>query len=166
MQFWSKRQHKGTNGDYEAPFPEDAELRSPIPLPADTLLDKDALLSADQQLQHWLDEAYRDFVKSGGADQLPGKGKPLKIPEGGILETILKNANVPPPWILLRQEIQASLDQAVYLLRKRPEDPEIDVLLRGINEKIVELNLSSPSVSLHRRKITRDNWAEQYKKWK
>lgn len=144
----------------------DELLRSPATLPAETLQDQDMLLFAELQSQHWLDEVYKDFVKNGGVDRLPGKGKPLQVPTGSILETILKNANVPPPWILLRQEIQAALEQALYLLHRRPDSPEIDELLRGANEKIVELNLSSPSIALHRRKVNRDNLAEQVEKWK
>lgn len=145
---------------------DDSDLRSPIPLPAETLRDRDAELVGELQTQHWLDEAYDDFVKNGGVDRLPGKGKPLQVPTGDVMETILKNANVPPPWIMLRHEIQSSLEQAVRLLRRKPEDQEIDALLRDINEKIVALNVTAPSLSLHRRKVTRENAVEQYQKWK
>jgi hypothetical protein len=136
-----------------------------IPLPKETLEDTDVLLAAERQTRQWADEAYEEFVKKGGLEHLAGFGKPLEVPTGDILTTILRQANVAPPFIMLRREIQANAKAALQLLERDPANPEIDELLGDINKQITELNHQAPSLSLHRRKVNRDNLREQMEKW-
>ncbi|WP_052487823.1 hypothetical protein [Gordoniibacillus kamchatkensis] len=80
---------------------------------------------------------------------------------------MLKNANVQPPWMLLRSETKKLLEQAVALATRGPSfDAEIRELLRDINKLIAEMNSIAPSLSLHRPKVTPDTLREQYEKWK
>jgi hypothetical protein len=144
----------------------DAEPRPTIPLPADIYIDKDAEAAGQHQLKHWLDEKYEEFVQSGGWDRLPGRGKPVSIPTGDVMTTILKNANVPHPWVLLRLTIQESIEETMHLLRRSPEDPLIEEQLLDINKRIIQYNHESPSLTLHRRKITRENIEREFERWK
>ncbi|WP_248929644.1 DUF1992 domain-containing protein [Paenibacillus hamazuiensis] len=147
------------------PAPPDGRERAFIPLPADTLEDKEAKLAAENRLRSWVDEAYEEFEKRGGFDNLPGKGKPLEVPTGDVWESILKQANVPPPWILLRQEVKKGMEEMLELLQRTPEHPHIDELIAEINKQIEELNRQAPSLSLHRRKVTRETIAAEYGRW-
>lgn len=161
---FNNRKKRSVRQDPMTPGPE-AEPRPNIPLPAETYIDTDAEAAGAQQLKHWLDEKYEEFVRSGGLDRLPGKGKPLRIPEGDVMNTILKNAGVPHPWIMLRLTIQEALDETLQLIRKKPDDPRIDEQLSDINRRIVQFNQEAPSMALHRRKITRDNILQEFKRW-
>lgn len=162
MSIWGRKKRMPRQEPPEAPEPEP---RSHIPLPADTIVDQDAALAGKLQMQHWLDEAYEQFVQRGGIEHLPGKGKPLVIPTGDVMNTLLKNANVPHPWVLLRQIIQESLEETIHLMERNPADPRIDEQISEINKKIVTLNGDAPSMTLQRRKVTRDNIRVQYEKW-
>lgn len=144
---------------------KDDSERPIIPLPKETLEDVDLLAAAELSKRSAADEAYEEFVRKGGVDLLPGKGKPLVVPTGDIMETIMRQANVPPPWIMLRRELQGQLKKAAELLHDSPQDPEIDELIRTINEKIDLLNSRAPGLSQHRKKITRNNLQEQLEKW-
>lgn len=143
-----------------------AEPRSHIPLPADLLVDQDAALAGEVRMKHWLDEIYADFERSGGLEQLPGYKKPLVIPTGDVMNTLLKNAGVPHPWVLLRQTIMEAMEEALQLLERKPDHPQIDDKLSEINRQIVKMNGEAPSLTLHRRKVTRDNLREQLEKWR
>jgi hypothetical protein len=136
-----------------------------IPLPAEVLEDRALTVHAERQLKHWLDEAVEEFAKNGGFDDLPGKGKPLRVPTGSVMDTILLNAGATHPWLLLRKDIKLSLELVMSLLESSPRDPIIDEHLADINRKIAELNYQAPGLSLHRRKVTRANIREQYDKW-
>ncbi|UUZ86479.1 hypothetical protein LJK88_02245 [Paenibacillus sp. P26] len=89
----------------------------------------------------------------------------MVVPTGDVLESIMRQADVPPPWIMLRREIRVHLDKAAELMRNRPDDPEIDELIREMNEQIGALNSRAPGLSHHRKKITRDNLLEQWEQW-
>lgn len=140
--------------------------RALIPLPADTLQDKDVLVASEVERHHWLDEIYTDFERKGGYDRLPGKGKPLKVPDGDLVATLLRNANVTHPWIELQRLIRELIEDTLRLVERNPDDPAIDEQLADINKKIVQMNLGAPSLTLHKRKITRDNIREELAKWK
>ncbi|WP_438447164.1 DUF1992 domain-containing protein [Gorillibacterium sp. sgz5001074] len=142
------------------------EPRAHIPLPADLFVDHDAAVAGQAQLKHWLDEAYEEFEKRGGPQSLPGYGKPLVIPTGDVMNTILKNAGIPHPWVLLRQTILEAMEDTVRLMDRKPDDAEIDRQLADINRRIVQMNVEAPSLTLHRRKVTRDTIREQIEKWR
>lgn len=161
---WPSRP-KHPRNSHPASLPED-EQRPTIPLPAEIYVDQDAVSAGQSQLAHWLDEKYEEFVAGGGLDQLPGKGKPLTIPTGDVMNTILKQAGVPHPWVLLRLTIKESIEDILYLLKRTPDDPAIDGQLAELNKRIVQYNLESPSLALHRRKLTRENIVAELEKWK
>lgn len=166
MWFKRKRASLRTEPDQPAARAAEPEPRPTIPLPADTLLDRDVALFSERQKQLWVDDAYEKFVSSGGLDHLPGKGKPLVIPEGNVMDSILRNAGVPHPWVLLRQTIRDDLEETLRLLERKPEDPQIEEKLSDINRRIVQMNMEAPSLTLHRRKVTRDTLREQLEKWR
>lgn len=142
------------------------EPRSHIPLPADLFVDQDAAVAGEVQIKHWLDEAYEDFVRRSGPESLPGYGKPLVIPTGDVMNTILKNAGIPHPWVLLRQSILEAMEETVRLMDRKPEDPLIDGLISDMNRKILQMNAEAPSLTLHRRKVTRETIREQMERWR
>jgi hypothetical protein len=142
------------------------EPRPTIPLPAEIYVDQDAVSAGQTQLAHWLDEKYEEFVAGGGLDRLPGKGKPLTVPTGDVMNTILKQAGVPHPWVLLRLTIKESIEDILYLVKRTPDDPSIDQQLSELNKRIVQYNLESPSLALHRRKLTRENLYVELEKWR
>ncbi|WP_159887251.1 DnaJ family domain-containing protein [Paenibacillus puerhi] len=143
---------------------ESFEVR-PAPLPREVFEDRDALDSHEREKQSWVEDAYQEFVKKGGLQQLPGLGKPLQVPTGDILDTVLRNANVKPPWIMLRTEIGSLMASALELMDKSSEHPELDATFADINKHIIELNALAPSRSLHRHLVSRDNIREQYERW-
>jgi hypothetical protein len=142
------------------------EPRPTIPLPAEVYVDQDAVSAGQTQLAHWLDEKYEEFVAGGGLDRLPGKGKPLTVPTGDVMNTILKQAGVPHPWVLLRLTIKESIEDILHLLKRAPDDPSIDAQLAELNKRIVQYNVESPSLALHRHKLTRENIAAELEKWR
>ncbi|MFM9328848.1 DnaJ family domain-containing protein [Paenibacillus mesotrionivorans] len=148
-----------------ASLPEN-EPRPTIPLPAEVYVDQDAVSAGHTQVAHWLDEKYEEFVAGGGLDRLPGKGKPLTVPTGDVMNTILKQAGVPHPWVLLRLTIKESIEDIAHLLKRAPDDPSIDGQLAEVNKRIVQYNVESPSMALHRRKLTRENIRAELEKWK
>lgn len=153
--------------DRRKKWPPGAQMpeRPIIPLPADTFEDRHVASLHNRRMNDWLDEAFEECVRNGGFDNLPGKGKPIEVPTEDPLQTILKNAKVPPPWIMLRQEIQTSIAYTIELMESDPAHPAIDEHIRDINRKIAHLNMQAPSLSLHRRKVDRANLKEQYEKW-
>ncbi|MNC79944.1 hypothetical protein D3C75_1325810 [compost metagenome] len=82
------------------------------------------------------------------------------------MNTILKQAGVPHPWVLLRLTIKESIEDIVHLLKRTPDEPSIDGQLAELNKRIVHYNMESPSMALHRRKLTRENIAVELEKWR
>ncbi|MNF09438.1 hypothetical protein D3C80_2100990 [compost metagenome] len=68
--------------------------------------------------------------------------------------------------MLLRLTIKESIEDILYLLKRTPDDPAIDEQLTELNKRIVQYNLESPSLTLHRRKLTRENIQAELDKWK
>lgn len=161
---WPSRPKQPRNS-HPASMPE-SEPRPTIPLPAEVYVDQDAVSAGQVQLTHWLDEKYEEFVAGGGLDRLPGKGKPLTVPTGDVMNTILKQAGIPHPWVLLRLTIKESIEDILYLLKRSPDDPSLDEQLAELNKRIVQYNVESPSLALHRRKLTRENIAAELEKWR
>lgn len=133
--------------------------------PRDVLENRDAMDSIERQKEGWANDAYEQFVQNGGLERLAGIGKPLVVPTDDVLDTILRNANVDPPWIMLKKEIGSNMAKVIQLLDKTPAAPEIDALLSELNKQIIELNALAPSRSLHRHLISRHNVREQYQRW-
>ncbi|MFE5322726.1 DnaJ family domain-containing protein [Paenibacillus sp. NPDC056579] len=146
------------------PSPEQQE-KAFIPLPAETLEDTAVSLSMQRQVQSWVDEAYQEFVKNGGLEHLPGFGKPLEVPTGDVFETIMKNAKVKHPWIMLRQEIKQLMELTLELIDSGAAPELVEEQVTVINDYIKELNLQAPSLSLHRKRVTAGTLREQYEQW-
>ncbi|MDF2959335.1 MAG: hypothetical protein K0S39_1070 [Paenibacillus sp.] len=139
--------------------------RAKIPLPAETLEDTDVWLSHQRQVKSLVDEAYEEFVQKGGFDNLPGLGKPLVVPTGDVFESILKNAKAVPPWIMLRNHVKQLIQQATQFIDSNERPEEADRLIAEINENIKQMNLLAPSLSLHRKIVTKQTIHEQALKW-
>jgi hypothetical protein len=91
-----------------------------------------------------VEERIRQAQKDGLFDDLPGKGKPLKIDDDSHIAPslrasyrILKNAGILPPEMQLRKEI-SSLRQMILQVQDEGEARE---LVREINVKILESNI-------------------------
>lgn len=109
-----------------------------------------------------IESAVDEFAKNGGFDDLPGKGKPIKIEEGDMLTTILKNANVQPPWIELRKEIAADMKRVI---EQGSTAAEADAKLEEINQKIRKYNRLVPNSLLQKGLVSSANLQKAYDKW-
>ncbi|MEK3871916.1 hypothetical protein [Paenibacillus sp. FSL M7-0831] len=78
--------------------------------------------------------------------------KPIKIEEGDVLTSILKNANVQPPWIELRKGNRRGFEAG-----RRPEAAGggDEAELEAINQKIRKYNRLVPNSLLQKRTIGR-----------
>lgn len=133
-----------------------------------------------------IEEQLEEARARGDFDNLPGKGKPLKIddnPHAGdkaLAYSLLKNNNIAPPEIERGKEIDAELrraDDLLETLRRRRDalNPQrgtvsdrhayklvrdttaerYEETLRGVNSKILSLNIIAPA-ALHRRRVDID----------
>lgn len=71
---------------------------------------------AERKIQEWLD--------AGGADNLPGRGKPLNLEENPFVKAeyrlafkILENADMAPDWIGLGNDVEAGLSRLREMVR-------------------------------------------------
>lgn len=120
----------------------------------------------ERQLNHWLDEAVREFEKRGGMEHVEGKGKPLAPPAGDPLDHVLKTANVKPPWLELRHEIRDGLRELALRAGSGAADGELLMKdLAAINEKIGRYNALVPHYSLQKMKVRPETISEQAKTW-
>lgn len=111
-----------------------------------------------------LESAVDDFAKKGGFDDLVGKGKPLKIDEGDVLTSIMKNANYQPPWIELRKEIVTDIKKLMdqsHVKTAEGMEHQMDV----INQKIRKFNRLVPSPLLQKGLVSSANLQIAYEKW-
>ncbi|WP_195574384.1 DUF1992 domain-containing protein [Paenibacillus sp. 1001270B_150601_E10] len=111
-----------------------------------------------------MDSIVDEFAKKGGFDDLPGKGKPLKLQEGDVLGHVMKEANVLPPWLELRKEIVNEM--SLLLARQREVGASIhEQELDALNEKIRKFNRHVPSSLLQKGLVSASNLEQQYEKW-
>lgn len=109
-----------------------------------------------------IESAVDEFAKNGGFNDLTGKGKPIKIEEGDVLTSILKNANVQPPWIELRKEIAADLKRVAD---RKPPVAEMEAELEAINQKIRKYNRLVPNSLLQKGLVSAANVESACEKW-
>ena len=95
-------------------------------------------------VQRIVEEKVRQAQRDGLFDDLPGKGKPIKLDDDSRIDPslracyrILKNAGILPPEMQLRREI-TSLRQ---MLEQVQNEEEARGLVREINERILESNI-------------------------
>lgn len=129
-----------------------------------------------------IDEHIRRAMEEGKFDNLPGKGKPLKLdddsledPEWRVAYRMLRNSGFTLPWIETRQEIETELESARQALRrawewrqsgqarKRPAgevqaewDRAVENFrsqVAAINKKIFNYNLETPSSQFQRGQV-------------
>lgn len=109
-----------------------------------------------------LESAIDKFAREGCFDDLPLKGKPIKIEDGDVLTSIMKNANYQPAWVELRKEIAADIKR----LLDRPEPnavPEAEV--EAINQKIMKYNRIVPNPQLQKGLLSGVHLHAAYEKW-
>ncbi|MBV8719293.1 MAG: DUF1992 domain-containing protein [Chloroflexi bacterium] len=74
-----------------------------------------------RQWESAIDKQIREAEERGDFDNLPGKGKPLRLDnwdaEWGMAYHVLKNAGETLPWIALRKEIDAAEARLTRFLR-------------------------------------------------
>lgn len=112
-----------------------------------------------------IDNIYSDFAERGGMDNLKGQGKPLKISEGSVLDSIMKNANYLPKWIELQKEIR---DHILATIELRENDSDIKTInnkIDNINLKIQKYNLMVPTSILQKGFISAENIKDKYSYW-
>lgn len=141
---------------------EEQQGRSAVP--AEIRENAAETIMTERRLAHWLDEAYSETCKNGGFDDLPGKGKSIHVQGGDALHSIMKNANVLPPWLELQHVIR---DQIAEVLERMKSDegyaPGAD--LEQINKSISSYSKMVPSHLLQKPKLTPENAAAQIYKW-
>jgi hypothetical protein len=134
---------------------------------ADRNIDENSPATFERQHNTWLDQAFSDFQKNGGLEGNPYKGKPIPIQsdrgEGAALNSILKNANVLPPWLELQHEIRDQIKRLLDLMATLPDD-HIDSELTKINDKVKKFNNMCPP-PLQKVRIFKDLIEKQYEKW-
>ncbi|GIP26585.1 hypothetical protein J23TS9_17150 [Paenibacillus sp. J23TS9] len=114
-----------------------------------------------------LETAVDEFAQNGGFDDLPGKGKPIKIGDGDVLTGIMRNANYQPAWIELRKEIAADLKRITDRsgMNLLMEAELMDAELEHINQKIRKYNRLVPNPLLQKGLVSGMNLHTAYDKW-
>ncbi|EGG34871.1 J-domain-containing protein [Paenibacillus sp. HGF5] len=109
-----------------------------------------------------LESAIDKFAREGGFDDLPLKGKPIKIEDGDVLASIMKNANYQPVWVELRKEIAADIKRLLDL-----QDPNAipEAEVEAINQKIMKYNRIVPNPQLQKGLLSGTNLHAAYDKW-
>ncbi|ASS75508.1 hypothetical protein CIG75_11295 [Tumebacillus algifaecis] len=120
------------------------------------------------QVSSWIDEAFHDFEKNGGLEGNKHKGKPLAVDdahhsENYALHSILKNANVLPPWLELQHKIRDEI-KAVLDALDSGKQVDLEVAVIPINEKIKKYNMSCP-FPMQKTRIFPEKIRKQYEKW-
>jgi hypothetical protein len=110
-----------------------------------------------------VDEIYNEQLQRGTFDNLSGKGKPLEISSGDVLNSTLKNANVLPDWLILQHEIKEHIQKLISSAHN--DENKLEQELGEINKKINKYNTIVPSSILQKRMLTRENMQQQYKLW-
>jgi len=91
-----------------------------------------------------VEERIREAQREGVFDNLPGKGKPLRLEDQSLIPEdlrmsyhILKNAHVLPPEVELRKEIHTLQD----LLKYVEDESERKTMTKEIEWKMIRLDL-------------------------
>lgn len=109
------------------------------------------------------EEKIREAIRNGELENLPGKGRPLRLENLSLVPEelragyiILKNAGILPQEIELKKEIVSLRD----LVNCCYEDGEINLLKRKLNEKLLRFNIlmekrnrNSPALKYYQDKI-------------
>lgn len=116
----------------------------------------------------WMDDAVADYARQGGFDNLSGKGKPLELDESqaedAMLNRILANNHILPPWLALQNEIRDEIDALYHQLQGQPS-LNLDTDCRRLNAKIKKYNAMCPSPVLQKPMLSQENFTMQRAKW-
>lgn len=137
-----------------------------------------------------IEEHLRRAMEEGQFDDLPGKGKPLRLeddsledPEWRLAYHLLREGGFSLPWIELRQEIESEVEAAREALRcswewrlaaleggksramvgdewRRAVEAFRERVV-AINQRIADYNLQAPSEQLQRAKLNVDREVEE-----
>mgnify|MGYP001251288733 CR=1 FL=1 len=111
-----------------------------------------------------IDQAVAEYMESGNFDVEKWKGKPVEVPEGDPLDSVLKNANILPPWLQLRKEIIKDMKALIDWIDAEKND-FIEEKIEKINTKIRKYNRQVPSYLLQKGLISSENIREKYESW-
>lgn len=129
-----------------------------------------------------IDDHIRRAMEEGKFDNLPGKGKPLRLEDDSLEDPgwrtahrMLRNAGYSLPWIETRKELDAEQEQAWADLRRawewRQSAPASDPMgkeewaravnrfrerVEALNKKIAAYNLEAPLDSFQMKRINAD----------
>lgn len=96
----------------------------------------------------WVEEQIQEAMARGEFNDLPGKGRPLKLryahpweEKDWLANHILSEAHIVPIWVELGEEIEAQL----RWLREHPDHPERPARIQALNRLIDRYNLEVPA---------------------
>ncbi|WP_322924380.1 DUF1992 domain-containing protein [Paenibacillus campi] len=115
-----------------------------------------------------LDDIFNDFVANGGMENVKGAGKPLHVPDGDVLNSVLKTANYLPPWLELQKQIRANMKHLIEQLDNDAADVSKDdwaAQFDELNEQIKKYNRSVPSPLLQKGFVSANNISSKYEQW-
>jgi hypothetical protein len=112
------------------------------------------------------DKKIREAMERGEFDDLPGKGKPLKLDEDAFVPEelrlayhLLKSNGYAPEWIELGEEIEIERDRVEQVLsqgslvERRDRFARLRGEIEALNRKIFEYNLRAPLPNLHKQRV-------------
>ncbi len=113
-----------------------------------------------------VEKQIREAMARGDFDNLPGKGKPLKLDDDGLVPEdlrlayhMLQSNGFAPEWIELGQEIEterARLEEALLEGTREERRRRFHALrepIEGLNRKILDYNLRVPLPNLQKRRV-------------
>lgn len=93
-----------------------------------------------------IEEHIRKAIEEGQFDNLPGKGKPLKLdenphesPEWRLTYIMLKNSGFSLPWLETRHEIEEAIEKAYTELKRAWDDRQPNQQATGEWQRAVEV---------------------------
>ncbi|MFK7693470.1 DUF1992 domain-containing protein [Paenibacillus sp. HJGM_3] len=134
-------------------------------MPAQVAEDSAQSIAQVRNLNSYLDQAFQDCMDSGGFDNLAGKGKPITVQDGDPLNSMLKNANVLPPWLELQHEIRTRIEKLIKRIELGQSESVTDEEIAAINKQIVRYNISVPTPILQKGRIFKDTIRDQLERW-
>jgi hypothetical protein len=126
--------------------------------------------SGQDQVRGYVEQKIQEAISNGTFDDLPGKGRPLKLndqtqvdPGMRLAFHILQNAGMAPAWLEKQKDMRAEITHARNILRRSLKHPteqtgkDAEVQFRTecerLNRIIQSINLEAPAVSLHIRSL-------------
>ncbi len=115
-----------------------------------------------------LDDIFNDYVSKGGMDNLKGAGKPLDVPDGDVLNSVLKTANYLPPWLELQKQIRIGMKDLIEQMDHHPNDAltsQWETQIDELNSQIKKYNISVPNPLLQKGFVSIENVKTKYEQW-